>query len=133
MRTYPNPGAGLARALRLSGLLVWTISCVSVAQAQDRRNLFEVGAAVGYQSFSDVTGLSSAVGGVGRIGVWLPANFSIEAEGSISSSEEIGVGTGTVSALYNIPLGANSWGYGKVGAGGTRYGTTGPECQQDIK
>src|SRR5688500_18701304 len=126
MRTYPNLGAGLARALRLSGLLVWTISCVSVAQAQDRRNLFEVGAAVGYQSFSDsATRLGSALGGVGRVGVWLPANFSIEAEGSVFSSEEIGITIGTISALYNIPLGSNSWGYGKVGVGGTRYGTTG--------
>ncbi len=133
MRTYPNPGGGLARALRLSGLVMLTSSCVSVLQAQDRRNLFEVGAGIGYQSFSDFTGLSGAVGGVGRIGFWLPANFSVEAEGSVYSSEDIGITTGTISALYNIPLGANSWGYGKFGVGGTRYGTTGPECKSDVK
>ena len=47
MRTYQNPGAGLARALRLSGLVVSTLCIVSLAQAQERRYLFEVSVGAG--------------------------------------------------------------------------------------
>ena len=130
MRTYPNPGGTLARALRLSGVLAWTLSCLSIAEAQERRNLFEVGGAGAYQSFADTTGLDGAFGGVGRIGVWLPLNFSVEAEGAVFTSNSIGVKTGSGSVLYNVPIGAASWAYAKAGVGGTRYGATGNECNQ---
>ena len=84
MRTYRFPGGGLARALRHLGALVLTISCISHAEAQERRYLFEVGASGAYQSFADSTHLGSGAGGLARIGVWLPLNFSLEAEGSIA-------------------------------------------------
>jgi outer membrane protein OmpA-like peptidoglycan-associated protein/opacity protein-like surface antigen len=130
MRTYRFPGGGLARALRHLGALVCTLASVSIAQAQERRYLFEVSAAGAYQSFAGETGLDGAVGGVGRIGVWLPLNFSLEAEGSIASPNSIGVKSGSAAVLYNMRLGAGTWGYAKAGFGGTRYGGTGPDCQQ---
>lgn len=129
MRTYPNPGGGLARALRLLGAVVLTLVGVSVAQAQERRNLFEVGVAGAYQSYGSTTDLGSTFGVLGRVGVWLPLNFSVEAEGSTAgatseaSNIDVGVKTGSASLLYNVPFGARSWGYGKLGYGGTRYGS----------
>lgn len=130
MRTYRFPGGGLARALRHLGALVCTLASVSTAQAQERRYLFEVSAGGAYQSFADSTGLDGGVGGVGRLGVWLPLNFSIEAEGSIASSNGIGVKSGSAAVLYNMRLGSSAWGYAKAGYGGTRYGGSGPDCQQ---
>ena len=129
MRTYPNPGGGVARALRLLGAVVLTLFRLSPAHAQERTHLFEVGAAGGFQSFGSTTDLGSAFGVLGRVGVWLPLNFSIEAEGSTASAKseasdiDVGVKTGSASLLYNVPFGASSWGYGKLGYGGTRYGS----------
>jgi len=131
MRTYPNPGGGLARALRLLGAVVLTLLDLPVAHAQDRTYLFEVGAAGAYQSYGSETDLGSTIGLLGRVGVWLPLNFSIEAEGSTAGAKsqnsniDVGVKTGSASLLYNIPLGARSWGFAKLGYGGTRYGS---EC-----
>jgi len=130
MRTYRFPAGGVARALRLLGVLVLALSTSSIGEAQERKHLFEVSAAGAYQGFGDTTNLDGAVGGVGRIGVWLPFNFSVEAEGSVSSSNAVGVKTGSGSILYNLPLGPRSWGYAKAGIGGTIYGGTGDECQQ---
>ena len=129
MRTYPNPGGGVARALRHLGVIVLALSWTSTARSQERRYLFEVGAAGAYQSFGDTTELDAAFGGLGRIGVWLPLSFSIEAQGAVSTSGDIGVKTGTASLLYNLPLGAKNWGYAKAGIGGTRYGGSGDDCQ----
>jgi outer membrane protein OmpA-like peptidoglycan-associated protein len=130
MRTYRFPGGGLARALRHLGALVLTLCSISTAQAQERRYLFEVGASGAYQSFADSTGLGGAAGGLARIGVWLPASFSLEADASTASSEEVGVKSISASALYNVLLGSRSWGYAKAGIGGTRYGGTGADCDQ---
>ena len=130
MPTYRFPGGGLARALRHLGVLLCTLASVSIAQAQERRYLFEVGAAGGYQSFAGTTGLDGSLGGLARIGVWIPLNFSLEAEGSIASPNSIGVKTATGSLLYNMRLGSGSWGYAKAGFGGTRYGGSGADCGQ---
>jgi outer membrane protein OmpA-like peptidoglycan-associated protein len=129
MRTYPYPGGGLARALRLLGAVVLSLFGFSVGHAQERTYLLEVGAAGAYQSYGNTTDLGGTFGGLGRVGVWLPLNFSIEVEGTTSSAKsqnsniDVGVKTGSVSLLYNIPFGARSWGYGKLGYGGTRYGS----------
>jgi outer membrane protein OmpA-like peptidoglycan-associated protein len=128
MLTYCHPTRGLARVLLLLGIIVCT-RFVS-GQAQERKYLFELGAAGGYQSFSDVTKLDGAGGGLARVGVWLPLNFSVEAEGSMASPNDIGVKTGSASLLYNLPLGSRSWGYAKAGYGGTRYGGSGSDCDQ---
>jgi outer membrane protein OmpA-like peptidoglycan-associated protein len=128
MRTYQNPGAGLARALRLSGLVVSTLCVVSVAQAQERRYLFEVSAGAGYYGFGETADLTGKLGAVGRVGVWLPYNLSLEAEGFLVSpraktaDRPVSVTAGSGSLLYNQFLGGNSWGYAKIGYGKTKYG-----------
>jgi outer membrane protein OmpA-like peptidoglycan-associated protein/opacity protein-like surface antigen len=133
MRTYRFPGGGLARALRHLGALVCTLASASIAHAQERRYLFEVGASGAYQSYADDTGLDGAAGGLARIGVWLPVNFSLEAEGSIANPNSIGVKAIYASALYNVLLGSRTWAYAKAGVGGTRYGGSGPICSQEQK
>jgi hypothetical protein len=101
---------------------------VSIGQAQERRNLFEASAAGAYQSYGSTADLGSAFGGLLRIGLWLPLNFSVEAEGSTASAKanttdiKVGVKTGSGSLLYNLPFGGRSWGYTKLGFGGTKYG-----------
>jgi outer membrane protein OmpA-like peptidoglycan-associated protein len=131
MLTYQLPAGGLARVLRLLGALVLVLGGYRTAAAQERRYLFEAGAAGVYQSFGDSTDLGGAPGALLRIGVWLPANFSIEAEGSTSSPDthlgdvSVGVKTGSVSALYNLLVGQKNWAYLKAGFGGTRYGDVG--------
>lgn len=128
MRTYPNPGGGVARALRHLGIVVLTLSSVPSAAAQERRYLVEAGAAALYQSFDNVTDLGGSVGGLGRIGLWLPLNFSIEAEAALSSpkteSADVGVTVRTIAAsgLYNLLLGTASSAYLKLGVGSTSYG-----------
>jgi outer membrane protein OmpA-like peptidoglycan-associated protein len=118
----------LARVLLLLGALVYALGTAQTASAQERRYLFEVGAAGGYQGFGDSTGLGGAAGAVGRIGVWLPLNFGLEGEYSTASPKakgpglSVGVKTISISALYNLPLGTRSWVYGKLGVGKTRYG-----------
>ncbi len=127
MRTYPNPGGGLARALRHLGALVLTLFSIPLAHAQERRYLFEVGAAGAYQSFGEPARLDGAIGGLGRIGVWLPLNFSLEGEASFSSTkaritdDDVKVRSLAASVLYNLPLGSRSWAYAKLGVGRTRY------------
>ena len=131
MLTFRDPGRGVARVLRLLGVLVLMGWCVSLAQAQDRRYLFEVGAGPAYQSFGDSTDLKGALAGAGRVGVWLPLNFSIEAEGSIggpktkTADEKVTVKAGALSVLYHLPVGSRSWAFGKFGIGGTKYGPGG--------
>jgi OmpA-OmpF porin, OOP family len=128
MRTYGFPTGDVARALRLLGVLVLSLSRLSTAEAQERRYLFEVGASASYQSFDSTTQLGGAFAGLGRIGVWLPLNFSVEAEGTIASpksentDETVNVKTGSVALLYNLLFGQKSWGYAKLGLGGTKYG-----------
>jgi outer membrane protein OmpA-like peptidoglycan-associated protein len=132
MVTYRFPARGLARVLRLLGAVVLTASCLSTAEAQDRKYLVEVGAAAAYQAFGDssTTDLKGALGGLGRIGVWLPYNFSLEAEGWIgtpktkSTDNSVKVKSGFFALLYNLPLGSRSWGYGKLGYGNTFYPDT---------
>jgi outer membrane protein OmpA-like peptidoglycan-associated protein len=114
--------------LSLLAGLVLLPACASGAAAQQRKYLVELGAAGVYQSFDNLTRLGSGTGGVGRIGLWLPANFSIEAEGSVVSSNadvtDVGVSVKSfaIAALYNIPVGRSSFLHLKAGLGSTNYG-----------
>jgi outer membrane protein OmpA-like peptidoglycan-associated protein len=100
--------------------------------AQQRKYLVEVSAAGAYQSFDNATNLGSAAGGIGRVGVWLPANFSLELEGGFTSPKtqpgDQGVSVKTIgaSALYNILVGSNNTFYLKAGGGWAKYGNTCP-------
>ena len=80
--------------------------------AQQRKYLVELSAAGAYQSFDSDTQLDGAPGGVGRVGLWLPLNFSVEVEGGFSSpnsktgDKSVSVKTFGVSALYNFLIGS---------------------------
>src|SRR5215203_7492287 len=134
MRIYPRPHGGLARALRHLGAVVSTLAFSATAHAQERTYLFEVGAAAAYQGFGETAELSSKLGGLARIGVWLPYGFGVEGEGLItkpaakSTDEPVPVRMASASLLYNLLLTPNSWGYAKFGIGGTKYAgeCTGP-------
>jgi outer membrane protein OmpA-like peptidoglycan-associated protein len=119
--------------LRLLGALVFMLASLPKLQAQERRYLFEVGGGGTYQSFADTTRLDGAAGGIGRVGVWLPLNFSIEAEGSLASANSIGIRSTSLSALYNLPVGTRTWVHAKAGFGRTRYGASGSACLTDGK
>lgn len=133
MRTYHETSRGRARGLALLGALALLLACASVGAAQQRRYLVELGAAGAHTSFDEDTDLGGGTGGLGRIGLWLPANFSLEAEGSVvnanTKSADVGVSVKsfTVAALYNIPIGAASFFHLKVGGGGTKYGGDCPD------
>jgi len=128
MPTYRIPARGLARGLTLLGALMLSVTYLPAAQAQERRYLFEVGAAGAYHSFGDSTDLGGAVGGLARVGVWLPLNVSLEAEADLANPKSqtldqgVKVRTFSASALYNLLLGSDSWAYAKLGVGTTRYG-----------
>jgi outer membrane protein OmpA-like peptidoglycan-associated protein len=135
MRTYRHHPRGLTRGFRLFCALALLLSTKSALEAQQRRFLVELGAGAVYQSFDSVTKLNGAIGGVGRLGLWLPYHFSVEAEASLggpnTEDTDISVSTRTViaSVLYNIPLGENNWAHLKVGGGSSKFGDP---CPTDI-
>jgi hypothetical protein len=126
MLTYRYPARGLARVLLLLGMFVFALSAAPAIVAQERRYLFEAGAAGAYQSYGNTADLSGAPGGVARIGLWLPLNFSVEAEGSVASptaqaaNTDVNVKTGWAAVLYNILVGTRNSAYSKFGVGGTK-------------
>ena len=128
MPTYHRPLRRLLRVLPLLGAVISALSFNSRAQAQERRYLFEVGAAGVYRSFADSIDLGGAAGGLVRAGLWLPLNISLEVEADFASPKSnalddgVSVRTLSASALYNMLLGSQSWVYGKLGVGTTRYG-----------
>ena len=132
MLTY-HLNRGAARVLPLLGLLLLAVISASTADAQERRYLFEVGAAGSYQGYGEDADLGGSTGGTARVGIWLPLNFSAELEGSTSSptaqlaNTDINVKTGWAAVLYNVLLGARNSAYAKLGVGGTKYGS-GDEC-----
>jgi outer membrane protein OmpA-like peptidoglycan-associated protein len=118
----------------LAGLAL-VVACVQTGAAQGRKYLVELGAAAAYQSFDSLALLDNSAGGIGRVGLWLPLNFSIEVQGDFASSksqtrdESVGVKTFVASALYNVPVGLNNSLYLKAGAGTTKYGSA---CRTDV-
>ena len=132
MRTYRSPDQGPTLGRLLIVGLVLLLGTTRDASAQERKYLVEIGAAGVYQSFDKVTELGSGAGGVGRIGLWLPAHFSVEGEGSFVSSKaniggtSVSVKTFSLSALYNFLLGPRNTLYLKAGGGSTKYGSDCP-------
>ena len=128
MRTYPRTARH-----RLPAALALLVLCVGPLAAQQRKYLVELGAGGGYQSYDNATDLAGAIGGVGWLGVWLPANFSVEVAGTFAKPKTspdllgntVGVNARTFSGslLYNILLGSKSSFYLKAGAGSTKYGS----------
>ena len=139
MRTYPHPVGGWAGGLRLLAGLALLVACARpspVAAQQARKYLIEASAGGVYQTFDSVTGLSGAPGGVARLGVWLPLNFSLEVEGQFAKAkpkdgtDKISVKGFGVSALYNFLIGARSSFYLKAGGGSTSYGS---DCPRHLR
>jgi outer membrane protein OmpA-like peptidoglycan-associated protein len=135
MRTYLRGSHPLARGVRLFCALALLTALGSTVEAQERRYLLELGAGVHRQSFDEATGFESAIGGVGRVGFWLPKNFSVELEGVFVGSEanDISQGAGdsvasrpvrifSGSVLYNILIARNAWAHLKLGGGTTDHG-----------
>ena len=131
MRTYRRRAHPLARGLRFLCALFLLSWLGSTVEAQERRYLLELGAGGLYQTYDEITRLDNAFGGVGRVGLWLPYNFSAELEGAFAGSQaldartdtivEMGTRTITASVLYNILLGKNTWAHLRVGGGSTKY------------
>ena len=128
MRTYRYGSRGPARGLRQVCALALLLLLGSSLQAQERRYLVELGAGGVYQTFDELTNLGSALGYMGRVGLWLPAHFSVEGEVSIAPAKtdpgEVSVNVRSLSAflLYNVPLGKESWAHLRLGGGSTKYG-----------
>jgi hypothetical protein len=135
MGTYPRGFSALAQRHRLLYLLAALLLSSSPLSAQQRRYLLELSAGGLNQSYDSVTGLKNAFGGVGRIGLWLPYQLSVELEGAFAGAKDrasnIGVNTRTItgSLLYNIALGNSAWAHLRAGAGETKFGDPcpGPE------
>jgi outer membrane protein OmpA-like peptidoglycan-associated protein len=130
-RLSPNPGSGiypsmdLRRAVLAPLALSFLLSVPAIAQ--QRRYLVELGAAGALVSFDDETDLGTGFGGLGRLGLWLPLRFSIEAEGSYvrpKTQADVGVGVKSFSGslLYNIPLGERAFAHLRTGLGSITYG-----------
>jgi OOP family OmpA-OmpF porin len=120
----------LRRAVLVPLALLFTLSIPSAAQ--QRRYLIELGAAGGLTSYGEDTDLGTGFGGAGRLGVWLPLRFSIEAEGSYfrpsTEASDVAVGVKSIggSLLYNIPLGERNFVHLKTGLGSITYGGSCP-------
>ena len=128
MRTYRYAPRAWAGGLRLLAGLALLVVCFQSAAAQQRKYLVELGAAGAYQSFDGNLALDGAPGGIGRLGIWLPLNFSLEGEGMFASPKDtagansVSVRTLGVSALYNFPVGGSNSAFLKAGIGSTNYG-----------
>jgi outer membrane protein OmpA-like peptidoglycan-associated protein len=135
MRTYQ----WTARCRFPAGLALLLLGAVPLG-AQQRKYLVELGAAGAYQSYDSLTKLDAAAGEIVRVGVWLPANFSIEAAGRfgkpktnvpadlLGNTEKAGISehTFTLSLLYNILIGDRHSFYLRAGGGSTKYGGSCP-------
>lgn len=118
MRTY------LQRALLAAGAL---LLLAAPANAQRRRYLLELSAGGAYMSFDKATNLHPAFGGVGRLGLWLPLNLSIEGEALLTSPSTTVNGFGwsarffSGSLLENISIGSASSFFLRAGYGSSKY------------
>jgi hypothetical protein len=130
----PIPEFLIRRARRplLPWLGVGLLVLARPAGAQRRDFFVELSAAAAYTSYADVTGLDPGAGGVGRIGVWLPANLGVEVEAGFGSPKT-GLGGASVdvvsvgaSALYNFRIGQASSAYLRAGIGSVTYGSDCP-------
>src|SRR5262249_29328383 len=130
MRTYQRTAR---RGLPI--VLVVLILGTAPLIAQERKRFVEISGAGGYQLYDNVTALDGAVGGGGRLGIWLPTNFSVELAGTfakpkttvrdlLGNESKVGVSARTISGsvLYNILIGTRSSFYLRAGAGSTKYG-----------
>ncbi len=123
----------LRRAV-LVPLALSLIAPVSSA-AQQRRYLVELGAAGALVSFDDTTNYATGYGGSGRLGVWLPLRFSLEAEVTHARAKiegrdtTVGITSFNGSLLYNVPLATRNFLHLRAGLGSIDYG----ECPSSAR
>lgn len=124
---FMRSSSAVSRVARLLAGLSLVLLAASDAAAQ-RKYRIEISVAPLYQTFDASTDLGGALGGTGRLGVWLPWHLSVEGEGTVvkptTNSAGIGVTVKTFDAalLYNVPIGRASFAYLKAGFGTTTYG-----------
>ena len=130
----PLPGISTirARSLLISLLSVGCLLLARPADAQRRDFLVELSAAAAYTTYADVTDLDPGAGGLGRVGLWLPANLGVEVEAGFGSAKT-GFSGATVdvvsvgaSLLYNFRIGEASSAYLRAGVGSVTYGSDCP-------
>ena len=107
--------------------LRWSLRSAATSPRSARR--------AAYQSFDGLAQLKSAPGFLLRGGIWLPLNFSVEAEATFATPKAKARRHGTsyralfLSLLYNIPVGRSNWFYLKAGGGSNSYaGNRYDEC-----
>ncbi len=128
MRTYRLTDRG-----RVSSLVLLAIMAAAPLAAQERQNLVELELGAAYQSYDNATQLDGSLGGVGRLGLWLPANFSLELAAAFAKPKtspdllgntlSVNVRNFYISALYNILAGTRNSFFLKAGGGTTKYGS----------
>ncbi|HEX5386669.1 MAG TPA: OmpA family protein [Gemmatimonadales bacterium] len=130
----PGRRRGRATCTALAPLLLLaTFAPGALSQQAPRKYIVEVGAAGDLMTFDNATDLKTGFGALGRIGIWLPARFEVEAEGAFakpkteSGSQRVTVKTFNGALLYNVPIGINNSAYLKFGVGGTTYGGNCPD------
>jgi hypothetical protein len=101
------------------------------ARAQRREYLVELSAAAAYTSYASVTDLDPGAGGIGRLGIWLPANLGLEFELGFGSPSTTGGASVDVlavagSVLYNFRIGQSSSAFLRAGLGSATYGSSCP-------
>jgi outer membrane protein OmpA-like peptidoglycan-associated protein len=116
----------LTLAGRIAGLALALAVCAESSHAQQRRYLVELGGGGAYTTFDDATNLEGGMGGVGRLGVWLPYRLSVEGEIQFSSPSSTGgpgwsATTMSASVLGNIAIGRTSSAFVRLGYGSTTY------------
>jgi len=120
-------------SLRGAALAVVAFLALPHPAIAQRRYLVELGAAGSAMSFSDTTDLKAGVGGLGRLGFWLPFRLSLEGEGTFlkpkTKSNNVGVNVKSISGsvLYNFIVGNNNSIYLKTGVGSITYGSNCPK------
>ncbi len=113
------------RCARLALLLAATAATPLLAQ--QRRYLVEVGAAGSYVSFDSKTNLTGGAGGIGRLGLWLHRNLSIEGEfGAFAPKSQLSDVSWSArvlggSVVGNLPIGTGSSVLLRAGYGVTKY------------
>lgn len=137
MPTYRSLAALRPAALHLvRGVSTLVLAAAALqAQVPPRKYLIEVSAAPVYQSFDNATLLNSGIGGVARLGVWLPLRFSLEGEAGVTGANtdpvsfagrdtvfHASVKTFSAALLYNFRLGRRNFLYLKAGVGTVSYG-----------
>jgi outer membrane protein OmpA-like peptidoglycan-associated protein len=114
-----------ARALRLTAILA--LAAATPLVAQQRRYLLEVNASGGYVGFDDKTNLGGGAGAIGRLGIWLLRNLSVEGEfGYFAPKSDLTKASWSATvfggaAVGNLPIGSSTSVFLRAGYGSISF------------